>query len=140
MSPPLQWIEDLVSETCRTITLIDANAPVGCHHCLAGDVHEISIFVSSTEIVGGPYDGKQIAARFIVDVIELLKILDAVDSFTWQPQTVDETDDVGANLAVSGVYEGNLVWIRILSETPSRFLPGRIYETSDDHTLNAWDE
>lgn len=138
MFPQPPWIADLAGQACRSIQLLDHDSPIGCHYFLSEDAHEISIFVSSTEIVGGPGDGRQIVARFIVDAIELMKIFDFVDSMTWQPQTIDEKDEIGAHFSVSGRYANQSVWLRILGNTPDQFLPGRVAIVAERKFINIW--
>lgn len=134
------WINKFSERVCSSIHLFDDESPFGCHYYLNDNVHEISIFVSSTEIVGGPNDGKQIVARFMVDLIELMKLFDVIDTYAWQPQVVDQTDEVGPHVAIAGDYAGEQIYLRILGETPSQFLPGRVASFTDRKFVNVWAE
>lgn len=140
MSSTPQWIARLVESVCQKIQLFDEESPIGCHYFNNNDSYEVSVFVSSTEVVGGPNDGQRIAARFIVDVIELIEVFDVIDSMTWQPQIVDETDEVGPHFSISGTYAGETVWLRILGETPEQFSPGRIAEFHEHRFVNIWED
>lgn len=135
-----QWIPELVDRTCQSLRLFDQDAPVGCHYSFHEDMHEISLFVSSTEVVGGANDGQRINSRFVVDVIDLVTLLDELDSITWQAHLIDEEDDLGPHLSIGGVYKGERVWLRILSETPEQFLPGRLAIVTEKKFINIWEK
>ncbi|WP_417850684.1 hypothetical protein [Thalassoglobus sp.] len=140
MSPPPIWASLLVEKVCRSVQIFEEDSPIGCHYYCGEESHEISIFVSPTEIVGGPNDGHRIQARFVVDIVELMKHFDVLDAVTWQSQVVDETDDLGPHLSVTGEYLGEQVWVRILGNTPEQFLPGRIADFEERRFVNIWDE
>ncbi|MBT5021073.1 hypothetical protein N8590_02885 [bacterium] len=135
-----EWIPEFVDHACRTLRLFDEDAPIGCHYFSEGETHEVSLFVSSTEVVGGPNDGKRINSRYIVDVVELMTLLDEVESITWQAHIIDEDDDLGPHLSVSGIYHGESVWLRVLGETPDEFLPGRLAIVAEKKFVNIWED
>lgn len=140
MPTPPEWISKLVEQACLTIQLFDEEPPFGCHYYLNEQLHEISLFVSATEVVGGPDDGCRMAARLIVDVIDVMKLFDIVDSITWQPQPIDRDDEVGPHLSVMGTVYGHDVHLRILAATPDIFPAGRIEEAAEGRFVNVWDD
>lgn len=140
MPPQPEWIPELVDHACRALRLFEEDAPIGCHYFSEDETHEVSLFVSSTEVVGGPNDGKRVNSRYVVDVIELMTLLDEVESITWQAHIIDEDDDLGPHLSVSGTYQGESVWLRVLGETPDQFLPGRLAVVAERKFVNIWEE
>lgn len=138
MSPQPEWISELANKVCRSIHLLDCDAPIGCHYHLSEEYHEISLFVSSTQVVGGSNDGHHLVAKFVVDVVEIMTILDFVDSASWQAQKIDQGDEIGPHFSITGIHDGEAVWIRVLGETPEAFLPGRLSYVSDQTFVNVW--
>lgn len=138
MQPPEDWIDKFSQRVCQSIRLFDEETPIGCHYFQSSDLHEITLFLAPTEIVGGPYDGKQILARFLVDLVDLFQNFDEVHDFSWQPQVIDADDEVGAHVALEGQVSGHLVLLRILGEAPNRFLPGRTVNSTTRQFINLW--
>lgn len=140
MSPQPEWIPEFVEDVCAALRLFDEDAPIGCHYFPADEGHEVTLFISSTEVVGGPNDGERITARFLVDIVELMTVFDVLDSMTWQPHLVDQDDELGPNLSATGSYRGETVWLRILGETPEQFLPGRLAIVAEKKFVNIWEQ
>lgn len=134
-----EWISEFTERVCTSIRLFDEGAPIGCHYYCGETSHEISVFVSATEIVGGPNDGQRIVARYVVDLIELMQVFDLLDNYSWQPQVIDASDEVGPHVAISGEYQGEQIWLRILAQTPEQFLPGRIAKFTDRKFIDLWE-
>jgi hypothetical protein len=126
MGQPPKWLNRLAQRVCECIELPEGAPPVGCHHHFNGEHWEITLFIMSTEIVGGPHDGVKVSTRFFLDLSRLRVVLDSVESSEWQPHRIDETDDLGPHVALTGVFQGRRVWLRVLADSPDRFHPGRL--------------
>ena len=71
-----------------------------------------------------------------VDLRAIGEMFAQVDSVQWQALPLGANDELGPHVSLEGTYEGNPVWLRILSKAPKRFKPGRravVYEA-------AWEE
>lgn len=125
MSQPPDWLQSLVDEASVLIAPVDVLAPLGCHYCEIDGVWEVTLFVSQTEIMGGPDDGGLRASRFHVDLNRLASIFDEVESTYWQALGLGADDDLGPHVGIEGVYAGHRVWLRIPAIAPRRFPAGR---------------
>ena len=138
MSQPLGWLANFTNQVCQAIEHLGEPLPVGCHVHLDCDTWEVSIFVASTEIVGGQHDGERVASNFVVDVLKLLMVFDDVESSSWQAQRYAEDDDLGPHLSVIGAFEGHSIWLRILSEVPDQLPAGRIADVIQNRIIDTW--
>lgn len=120
-----EWLNQMAKLVCDCIDLPEEAPPIGCHYHFNGDVWEVSLFMMSTEIVGGAYDGVKLSALFFLDLTRLQNVFDVVESAEWQPHRIDDTDDLGSHVAVMGQFQGRHVWLRILANSPDQFHPGR---------------
>jgi hypothetical protein len=140
MSGPPAWLTEFADRVCACLLAIDEMPPIGCHYVRDQGIWEVTLFISPTEIVGGQYDGERYSCLFAVDALELLHLFDVVESVTWQAQQVPEGDELGSHLAFAGCVQGRLVTLRVLSETPQRFSPGRFANLHEQKFLETWRE
>lgn len=138
----LQWITDLAKQVLEEILPIDPLAPVGCHHFLnlESGQHEITLFVSKTEVVGGADDGQLHDSRFCLDLNGLYGMFELVTDFHWQTARVNHEDELGAHIDVEGIYRGYPVWLRILAEAPERYDHGRIINVHTAQMQDIWQD
>jgi hypothetical protein len=111
-------------------------APIGCHYYCTENTWEISLFVSSTQIVGGQRDGEVRRSRFCLDIDAVRKLFTEVHGVAWQAQVLASDDELGPHIEVHGNFADNDVKLRILAFPPKRFASGRraiVYE-------RAWEE
>lgn len=120
-----EWLDQLAKLVCDCMDLSDEAPPIGCHYHFNGELWEVSLFILSTEVVGGAYDGVKLSALFFLDLSRLLDIFDVVESSEWQPHRIDESDDLGSHVALIGRFQGRRIWLRILADSPEQFVPGR---------------
>ena len=127
-APPPAWLRWFVSDASKGILDRGNVAPVGCHHYFDTEsgVWEISLFVSDTEIVGGPCDGKLISSGLQVDILKVSEAFDAPPAVYWQSEALEEDDQLGNHLSLEGAARGNPVWLRILHQAPRWAGPGRL--------------
>lgn len=136
MPAPPAWLKKLADDVALQISPSEVLSPIGCHFCCVEGVWEVTLFASSTQIVGGKRDGVLRSSRFNVDLRAISDLFARVDSVQWQALPLGPTDELGPHVSLEGTYEGNPVWLRILSKAPKRFKPGRravVYEA-------AWEE
>lgn len=125
MTSPPDWLSNLANEVAAHIEPFEPLAPVGCHYHLGEEGWEITVFVSDTEVVGGPLDGNRYGSRFRIDLKQLLEVFTDVTAIDWQAHRLDEDDELGSHLSIQGLHGNEPVWVRIPATAPARFEPGR---------------
>ena len=129
-----RWINRFTNLITRSLHAAEPLAPVGCHVHLNDEANrpqwEVTLFLASTEILGGPRDGQVGLSRFMLDLHELLMVFDSTDSFYWQAQPMAEDDDLGPHIGVEGQFEGQSVWLRMTAEPPIQFQHGHEVDLS----------
>ncbi len=140
---PPQWIKRLAGLVTDAFHSDDVLAPIGCHfHCpdeeLSQPQWEVTLFVSHTEFFGGALDGQRAVSRYMLDLKKVMTAFDAVESFYWQAQSMAEDDQVGPHIGLEGDFEGNSVWLRIASEPPAQFEPGRTVDAYAKVVEDNW--
>lgn len=137
-TPP--WIATLANELSTAIRPFDLLSPLGCHlyRNRAIDQWEITLFASSTEIVGGPRDGETTVCRFHLDLAAATGLFDEVLAFHWQTHVAAPDDDLGPHVSIEGVYAGHSVWVRVLGEPPERFGAGRALDVNTRQLEDNW--
>ncbi|SFH70165.1 hypothetical protein [Planctomicrobium piriforme] len=133
-----QWLSEFVEGVCGCLHAVEELPPIGCHYIHADQTWEVSIFISPTELVGGEHDGERLSCLYVVDVVDLMHVFDVVESASWQPLALNETDELKSHLAVSGYFQGNSIWLRILAETPERYDPGRFIDLNSGRIVDTW--
>ncbi|MEX1231032.1 MAG: hypothetical protein WEB58_12380 [Planctomycetaceae bacterium] len=133
MTSPPSWLSKLSNLIASEIAPVDLMAPIGCHffHEPLTDEWEISLFASSTEIVGGEFDGIAHPSKFTVDIAAVMKCFDKVERVHWQNLPIADDDELGPHLSFEGLFDGYNVWVRILAAAPAQFSHGRrlsVYE------------
>jgi hypothetical protein len=68
----------------------------------------------------------------------LLGLFTTIEAIEWQALPHDEQDEVGANLAIVGVYRRERICVRVLAAAPHRFEPGRIADVYERRFINMW--
>lgn len=140
---PPRWIERLAGLVTEAFHSDDVLAPIGCHfHChdeeLSRPQWEVTLFVSHTEFFGGAYDGQRAVSRYMLDLKKVMAAFDAVESFYWQAQSMAEDDQLGSHIGLEGEFEGHSVWLRITSEAPAQFEPGRTIDAYANVVEDNW--
>ncbi len=139
-SAPPSWLRWFVSDASKGILDQASIAPLGCHfyHDAKLNTWEISIFVSRTEVVGGPGDGRMIGSGLLVDVGAVIAAFDQLPSLHWQSEAVCDDDQLGNHISLEGIARGHQVWLRILHEAPAEFSPGRLLHASHGFLEDLW--
>lgn len=138
MDHPPDWLAQLANDITQRIHPVDPLAPIGCHYALIDGCWEVTLFVSSSEVVGGEHDGECFASAFQFDLAGIEDHFDHVFAFGWQPLEFGEGDDVGPHVAVEGICHGQHVWLRIAAFPPSSYEAGRIYNVLRSTIDEVW--
>jgi hypothetical protein len=131
------WLRDFANSVALRMTPMDLMSPLGCHIYRAEGVWEVTLFASSTEIVGGNHDGVRRPSKFSVDLHGVCELFTEVTAFNWQALSLGPDDELGAHISIEGNYNGHDIWLRVLSKAPRRFEPGRqsmVYQLSLEET------
>lgn len=132
------WINELASEIGVRLLPIDFPPPLGCHVFDEDGLVELTLFFGATETMGGELDGCHRSARFHFDLLGVTELFDDVQSFFWQPLTIDTEDDLGPHVSIEGTYQGNQVWVRVLSRPPENVSAGVIANTYTGEFVQRW--
>ena len=138
MSSPPFWIINLANNVTASLEPLEPLPPLGCHYHLCEGCWEISIFPAHTEIVGGPQDGHQTAPRFRVDILAVARLFSSVDDIVWQTKSVNEDDQLGSHVAITGTCDQETVSVRVLQSAPDCFEPGRKAMTNEGYLIETW--
>jgi hypothetical protein len=138
MAAPPAWLKELADRAALLLMPVDLLAPVGCHFCRVGRTWEVTLFVASTQIVGGRRDGVLRHSRFRVDLKELLALFSKVRECTWQPLSLGSSDQLGPHLSIEGTCQRHDVWLRILSRAPRGYEPGRRAIVYQQNLEDTW--
>lgn len=141
MAAPPPWLQQLGNDVAAQIRAVDMLAPIGCHFYFDAELKtwEVTVFVSRTETVGGPFDGRINASRFSVDLNGLQSLFqEGSEMFHWQALSMDHDDHLGPHVGIETVYKGHKVWIRIPATAPSQFEAGRHAQVYDFNFEDEW--
>ena len=126
MSKPAAWLKVLVDVVAKAIEPLGPSAALGCHFVQIDGIWEVTLFAESVEVLGGPEDGTVKQSRFAVRIGEVLDVFQSITECNWQAHSAGAGDDLGAHLAVEGIYKGRQVWLRIPAQAPERFPPRKV--------------
>jgi len=137
--PPV-WIKHLITHVTCAIVDHECHAPVGCHFYRSPGTAEweISAFVSSTEVVGGPMDGTEVNPPVQLDISSVIDLFDDRPTIYWQSDPVAADDELAQHVSFQGVINGNRVWLRILRGAPEGTGPGRLVHAGSGRIENLW--
>lgn len=138
MAVPSDWLATLANELALRIHPVDPLAPLGCHYTFHAGCWEITLFVSTTEVVGGECDGEAFASAFQFDLAGIEFLFERVTSLGWQPIDLGDGDDLGPHIAIEGVRDGHSVWVRVTACPPAGFQPGRVFNLLDSTITELW--
>jgi hypothetical protein len=138
MSQPPTWLNEFAHRVVQHLHPVDVLSPLACHYHQSADHWEVTVFASATEIVGGMLDGERRSSRLHVDLKGLIAEFDSIESCHWQTHLLDNTDELGAHVAIVGQHGNQSVWLRIPSESPERFGPGRRAEVHRRQWEEVW--
>ena len=137
---PPPWMRWFITDVTHGIVDQSAIAPLGCHFYFDAEsaTWEVTLFVSRTEIVGGPRDGHHISAGLSVDLGKVAEAFDKPPVSWWQSEPVSGDDDLGSHVSFEGVARGFRVWLRILHNCPTGVGPGRLMHAAQGVVEDLW--
>ncbi len=137
---PAAWLRWFVADVSRGILDQQTIAPIGCHIFCDVDTEtwEVSLFVSRTEVVGGPMDGKEISSGMMLDLNAVIAAFDEMPSVHWQSESCSDDDQLGNHISFEGVARGHRVWLRLLHEAPEGIAPGRLLHAAKGVVEDLW--
>lgn len=117
-----EWLEAFVHQIAEIFEPLSTVGRVG-FECQADERGWlVSMFLGTTEIIGGPRDGQIDHAGFLIDIIQLQKQFNSIERFEWY--SVAEPDPrfnepIRSLLVMSGqLEEGQNVRLELLSSPP----------------------
>ena len=137
---PPSWLRWLSNDAARGFVADEFHAPIGCHFYRnpENDEWEVSIFVSSTEVVGGPMDGRKLPLQVQLDIGHVMNLFDETPTVYWQSDAVAEDDELAQHISFEGLARGHRIWLRILNEPPEGTGPGRILHAQSGEMETLW--
>ena len=137
---PPAWLSHLIDQITCAIIDHDSHAPIGCHFYRNPDTAEweISAFVSSTEVVGGPLDGTEVNPPVQLDISSVMHLFDDSPTVHWQSDPVAADDELAQHISFQGDINERRVWLRILRGAPEGTGPGRLVHAGSGRIENLW--
>ena len=137
---PPAWLRWLSNDAARGIVADEYHAPIGCHYYKnsANDEWEVSVFVSATEVVGGPMDGRTLPLQVQLDIVHVMNLFDETPTVYWQSDAVATDDELAQHISFEGTARGHKVWLRILKESPEGMGPGRLLHARSGEMETLW--
>ena len=121
-----EWLTELITETAELFEPITGVARVGFDCCREENAWVVRMYLGSTEIIGGPLDGKQKPVSFELNLRSLLTRFDAVDEFFWSvfPTGADEVEEPQAYVTIAGRVADTAVQLHMFATAPPEVGPG----------------
>ena len=117
-------IETFVHAVADLFEPFSGTARVGYECNFADGSFEISMFVGSREIVGGPYDGRQESQNFRFNLQGLFDRFDSIQSFLWNAIPHSPMMDDGMSfIVVEGLVRGHVVRLQLHPTAPEEIGP-----------------
>jgi hypothetical protein len=115
------WVRRLVDAVAEATTSINDAGELGCHvfrnQSADADEWEITIFGEPVEM-GGRLASYSTDPVFSIDTLAIMTLFDTLISCRWQTSQIDADDDLGIHLSVEGIQNGEIVWLRVVSQKP----------------------
>ncbi|MCP4169591.1 MAG: hypothetical protein GY758_02320 [Fuerstiella sp.] len=137
---PPKWLQRLIDDVTSAIIDYDCHAPIGCHvyRNPTTTEWEISAFVSSTEVVGGPMDGTEVNPPVQLDIGSVMDLFDGRPTVHWQSDSVAADDELAQHISFQGTINKRRVWLRMLRGAPDGTSPGRLVHAGSGEIENLW--
>lgn len=120
--PP--WLTELIDRVSELFDPTEDVARVGFECRLTEDAWELSLFLGSTEIVGGPADGQTRLANFRLNLLSLLENFTEVEQIEWNAQPQESNGDEPSSLQVTGRVSGERLKLVVFAVPPNGIGPG----------------
>jgi hypothetical protein len=120
--PP--WLEALVELVANAMEAHSALGTLGCRYCHEDDLWEIVLYPTPVALRGGPDDETVVSPGFSLDLKQLLETFEEVDAVNWTTQPFGPDDSDNPSIAIESRFQGQAVYLQILSEAPPDEPPG----------------
>lgn len=127
------WLARFIDEAAQLFEPFRGVARAGyeCFH--VGDEWEVSLYLGSSETMGGAQDGRLSPVNFRFDLKGLLNLFDTVTSYVWNalPDVGEFFDDepLVSFIAIEGLKGGKTVRLQLHATSPTETGPGlRTYD------------
>ena len=121
------WLTGLIGRLSELFEPEDQVARVGFECRLTEEAWELLLFLGSTEIVGGPDDGKTRLANFRLDLLALMDNFTEIDHVEWlaRPQMeADKAESTASLLQIAGRINEEPLRLMIFAVPPADVGPG----------------
>jgi len=137
---PPAWLRWFSNDAARGIIADEYHAPIGCHFYLDSETSEweVTIFVSATEVVGGPMDGRNLPLQVQLNIVHVISLFDETPTVYWQSDSVADDDELAQHISFEGKARGHKLWLRILKESPEGTGPGRLLHAQSGEIEVLW--
>jgi len=122
------WVYGLVEAVAARMEALSGPGPLGFLYREEEGIWDIAIYPKPVELAGGAEDGRIVAPAFSLDLEELRAEFERVDAVSWK--SLGYPGGEGPHVSIEGVYQGHLVFVRVLAYAPEDEEPGMRLDTS----------
>lgn len=132
------WLKHLIQQVADLFEPLRDVARVGYDCRMDENGWLISMYLGTTEIIGGPQDGEIEHASFRMDVQQLIAVFEHVDRLEWYSVANVDTDDfqgeVRSLLSVIGTAaEGHRIQLELLAGPP-KYAPPALHHAANNNS------
>lgn len=120
------WVTTLVDRVAELFEPLADVGRVGFDCQLADDHWCVGLFLGTTEVVGGPEDGRAQPANFEFNLRRLIGLFTKIEGLLWQafPDGAEGRTSPHSVVTLEGVFEQNPVRVQLFSVPPDAAGPG----------------
>ncbi|MEK6234551.1 MAG: hypothetical protein N2C14_07550, partial [Planctomycetales bacterium] len=115
------WLGEVI-EAAIACMMVSAPVPPGVQYAEEDGLHEVMLYPTPVELMGGAQDGGTATPSFSVDLEAFRGVLDEVVDFGWEAHGHSETET--PHVWLEGSHAGHNVLIRVLAFAPEDEEPG----------------
>ncbi|MEK6233804.1 MAG: hypothetical protein N2C14_03745, partial [Planctomycetales bacterium] len=110
-----EWLHEVIqAATC--CMLVSTPVPAGVQYAEEDGLHEVLVYPTPVELMGGAQDGRVATPSFSVDLDALRGVLDKIVDFGWEAHGHSETET--PHVWLEGSHAGHNVLLRVLAFAP----------------------
>lgn len=121
------WLAETINELADLFEPMADVGRVGYECQFEEDQWVVSLFLGSTEIVGGLHDGSAKLMNFQFDAVPLLSRFEQITELAlnaYPRQSEEQNESQCTSMTIAGVMQGNQIKLRIQTEPPQDAGPG----------------
>jgi hypothetical protein len=121
-----EWLMSVIEETAELFEPLTGVARVGFDCQLEEETWVVRMYLGTTEIVGGPFDGQMRPMSFEIDLQMLFSRFQDINEFFWSvfPENAEDVDEPQAYITIGGTVGGNPVRLHLFATPPDEAGPG----------------